>query len=295
VNSHGRWVERTCEEFERFARQCDLRPLPLQHKLVCVLFQEHEEYQAFARHHDGMSNPAFTGYYSPRNDRVVFSLNTGAMKKPRDSRSNDRASGGPGKDVLGFESQPRGENGAKSHEGACDHSCDSNHDLASASAAKCVHETIHQLMFHTRIMSPDTQYPLWICEGLSTAFETNSPDAPFGPDHDFEPRRRVFHQLLERGELIQLRDLVTLTSLSGRDANDTRAVYHQGYALVTWLCRNHRDSLRNYLHAMRREPAGRLASSRHLELFEQAFGNVADVERAWLDAEMASLKGRRAE
>jgi hypothetical protein len=291
VNTHGRWVERACEEFERFARDCELRPLPLQHKLVCVLFQEHEEYQAFARQNDGMNNPAFTGYYSPRHDRVVFSLRSASQKnrdkKNRDPKPSERLMAGGGRDVLGFESQGSSDAGATKTVGACDEACASNHDMALGSAAKCVHEIIHQLMFHTRIMSPDTQYPLWICEGLSTAFETDSPEQPFGPDHDFAPRRRVFNTMLERGDLIHLRDLVTLTTLSGKNANATRAVYHQSYALVTWLCRQNRHALRSYLQSMRMEPAGRLPASRHLELFEQAFGDVRDVERAWLDWELA--------
>lgn len=299
VNTHGQWVERACAEFERFARDCDLRPLPLQHKLVCVLFQEHEEYQAFARQNDGMNNPAFTGYYSPRHDRVVFSLRSAPQKdrdkKKRDAKPTERVITGGGREVLGFESQGNSNAGAAKPVGACDEACASNHDMALGSAAKCVHETIHQLMFHTRIMSPDTQYPLWICEGLSTAFETDSPEQAFGPDHDFAPRRRVFGSMLERGDLIHLRDLVTLTTLSGKDASATRAVYHQSYALVTWLCRQHRDALRSYLQSMRMEPAGRLPASRHLELFEQAFGDIRDVERAWLDWESADLAAHRTE
>jgi hypothetical protein len=225
VNQHGRWVERACEEFERFARDCDLRPLPLQHKLVCVLFEEHEEYQSFARHNDGMNNPAFTGYYSPRHDRVVFSLqsrddkNTRGKPSKSNTPANDRTLASAGKGVLGFESQASADGLKQNQAGSsCDASCQSANDAGHASAAKCVHETIHQLMFHTRIMSPETQYPLWICEGLSTAFETDFPEQPFGPDHDYEPRRRVFRNMLERGDMIHLRELVGLTSLSGKNA-----------------------------------------------------------------------------
>lgn len=143
-------------------------------------------------------------------------------------------------------------------------------------------------MFHTRVMSPETQYPLWICEGLSTAFETDNPEQPFGPDRDYGPRRRVFRNLLDQGEMISLRELVVLTSLSGKDSLLTRAVYHQSYALVTWLCRTHPKQVRAYLQAMALEPSGKLAAARHLELFEQSFGRVGDVERNWLNHERAA-------
>ena len=283
AQQHARWVERACEEFDRFAAHCGLRPLPLQHKLVCVLFEQHDDYQSFARHHDGMNNAAFTGYYSPKHDRVVFSLaSESQLADAQSERGRNKKGASPSKPVLGFDSAA---NSDASHDHA---SCGDVH-LSSEAAAKCVHETIHQLMFHTRLMSADLQYPLWICEGLSTAFETETPEAAFGPDRDFEPRRRGFDNLLRRNEVLPLRELVTLTSLSNCKPQFIRAVYHESYGLVTWLCRNHPTKVRDYLQAMLREPSGKLSPQRHLELFEQSFGPVDQLEPEWLAQEYAAL------
>jgi hypothetical protein len=268
TQQHARWVERACEEFQRFVDRCDLRPLPLEHKLVCVLFEDYAEYQAFARSHDGMVNPAFSGYYSPRNDRVVFSL----QPQHAVDSENQRGSKTSGKSILGFD----GSKAQGARDACADDSC------GVESAAKCVHETIHQLMFHTRIMTPDVQYPLWICEGLSTAFETDSPDEAFGPDCSYAPRREAFSELLDQDHLIPVSELVTLTQIPNDRPRMLRAVYHQSYALVTWLVRERPADLRDYLAAMLREPAGKLSAARHAELFEHAFGGATGLEREWL-------------
>ena len=263
----AQWVERTYQEFQRFADRCGLHPQPLRHKLVCVLFEHRDEYQAFAQTQDGMANPLFTGYYSPQSDRIVFSLDSDAtLERNAPPQIEANARDGHTRSVLGFNPQaPRAAN--------------------NAAAAKCVHETIHQLMFHTRLMSPDVQYPLWICEGLSTAFETNAPDEAFGPDFDFAPRRDEFRSILRDGELMPLRELVTLTQLSGNQPRTTRLVYNQSYALVVWLCRHRADQMRTHLQAMLSEPTGRLSASRHLQLFEQSFGDVDALETQWLASE----------
>ena len=305
---HAHWVERTYEEFQRFVQASGLHPWPLEHKLVCVLFEHRADYQQFAQSQDGLSNAAFSGYYSPRNDRVVFSLEpdgadgssarhsvvksdagTAAVDEPSKmpAPAASSAAPAPAKAVLGFDTRPVAENGSAQSPpvAAADH-CG---DLQNESAAKCVHETIHQLMFHTRIMSPEVQYPLWICEGLSTAFETNAPDQPFGPDHDFAPRREIFQTLLATHDLLPLRDLVMMAQIPGNNPRTTRAVYHESYALVVWLCREHISQVRAYLQAMLNEPAGRLPARRHLELFEQAFGDVPTLERAWLADEQSAM------
>ena len=59
-------------------------------------------------------------------------------------------------------------------------------------------------------------------------------------------------------------------------------MYLQSYALVTWMCRFRQTELRRYLELMREEPDGDPTPARHRALFEEAFGDVAALERAWL-------------
>jgi len=62
-------------------------------------------------------------------------------------------------------------------------------------------------------------------------------------------------------------------------------IYNQSYALASWLARERPGELRAYLIAMLTEPAGQPTPQRHLELFEQAFGDVDAVEEVWLRRE----------
>ena len=281
---NARWVERAHEEFMRFALECDLKPLPLQHKLVCVLFDSRDDYLSFAKSHDGLVNVAFTGYYSPRWDRVVFSVERAAQVQAEPTAGPQPTVEASAKGVLGFE-----EGSATSAPGAC--TADHHHTPAAAAcdngAAKCIHETIHQLMFHTRLMRNDVQYPLWICEGLSTAFETDAPNEAFGPDRDYAPRLESFNGLRKQNDLLPLRDLVTVTQIASSRSRMLRVIYQQSYSLVTWICRERKAELRTYLGLMRQQPPGKLSAARHLELFEQAFGSVEQVEADWLNFEQS--------
>jgi hypothetical protein len=67
-------------------------------------------------------------------------------------------------------------------------------------------------------------------------------------------------------------------------------IYHEAYALVTWMARFRRDELRRYLIAMACEPPGRPEPMRQLELFEQAFGDCDRLEKAWLRYERDHLE-----
>lgn len=79
-NANSRWtrtqaarLERTFDQFMRYAKKLGLKPLPLKQKLVCVLFRNRTEYQTFALKHDQLSLHSWNlGYYSPRNDRIVL-------------------------------------------------------------------------------------------------------------------------------------------------------------------------------------------------------------------------------
>ncbi len=147
--------------------------------------------------------------------------------------------------------------------------------------ATAIHEVAHQIHYQARLQTPHVQYPLWVAEGLATAYETGDPEAAFGPDHDYEPRRQRFLSLVSSGRLIPLRAFVQLDSVPDDRAATVFTVYNQSYGLVTWLARRRPENLGLYLELMLREPPGRPSPQRHLELFEEAFGDVASLEAAW--------------
>lgn len=249
-NANGQWtqaqlgrLERAHHQFQRWGRHLGLQPLPLRHKLVCVLFETREEYSTFSRNHDGVHDAWIFGYYSPRHDRTVF--------------FNGEAEDG----VDDFTRQ--------------------------RSIATTIHEALHQLLFHSRVQNPYVQYPIWLNEGLATAFETDTPSAAFGPEYEYEPRRDRFLDLLANGELLPLRALIQLDRMPAGNVGRVPDIYNQSYALVSWLARYRRAALREYLMLMLVEPPGRPSPERHLELFVRAFGDVERLEARWLRGERA--------
>jgi len=170
---------------------------------------------------------------------------------------------------------------------------DDQRSVANQSAiATTIHEAIHQLHFHTRIKSVNVQYPLWICEGLATAFETDAPNQAFGPDHEYAPRRDRFQLLLQDDQLMPLRDMVAVMQLDANRQDTVAALYHQSYAFITWASRFRAAQLRDYLNAMLHEPPGKVDEPRHVAIFQQAFGDIEAVERQWLNHERRLLAER---
>lgn len=260
LREQGQLLERTYHQFRRFTRRLTVRPRPLRHKLVCIFFERHEDYRKFARKHDGVTAEWISGYYSPKHDRVVFyniETNPALTDAGVSEGRHDEAA------VL-----------------AARRSIDQQ--LRRAAIATNIHEAIHQLAFHTGLQSPLIQNPLWISEGLATAFETHEPNEAFGPNRDYEPRREQFAEILRDGKLIPLRKLLTYTDMPDDREETITTVYHQSYALVSWMSRFRKDELRDYLDALRNERPGRPTARRHLDLFEQAFGEVDRLEHKWL-------------
>jgi hypothetical protein len=289
-------LERAHHQFHRFATSVGLRPLPLRHKLVCVLFDSEAEYRAFGERNDDVRDDRITGYYSPRHDWIVF-FDTRAWPQIVEARARIEAMKTEIRE-LGERARQAAGAGRASEAGALRNSVQqSQRNLeeyarrvdqitARESVATVVHEATHQLLFHTGVQSRRVRYPLWICEGLATCFETDLPHQAFGPDREYAPRRQRFLELLKADQLLPLRELLAIDQ--ARNQRTTDAVYQQGYALVRWMYRTRRNELCQYLTSLAAEPARDLTAQRHVELFEQTFGNAEAIERAWLRFERAA-------
>jgi hypothetical protein len=252
-------LDKTHAQFQRFTRRLGIEPEPLRHKLVCVLFQEYDDYRAFARANDGVTADWISGYYSPQHDRIVFyNIET----NPDFARASGGGGAPPGQLLAGARRL--------------------TDDYLKAATATVVHEAVHQLAFHTGVQSPHIENPLWLSEGLATAFETDDAEHAFGPDRGYGAREEQFRKILREGGLIPLKDLVTWARMPDSDDKTIAAVYHESYALVSWLSRHRRGHLRVFMESLRAEPSGRPTPQRHLQLFEKAFGDVNKLEQTWL-------------
>jgi thiol-disulfide isomerase/thioredoxin len=285
VRIQGDRLERAYEQFMRFANRMDLRPLPLAHKLVAIVFSERNDFSAFASKDRVPFAGLVAGYYSPSADRLVFyhaesDKNIAAARgvleeKLADIEAIRRASRRAS--MVGRRDEAR-----EIAEGLETRLSDFNEEERRLNLfarqqviSVTVHEAVHQLMYHTRVQVPSAHQPMWLSEGLATAFETDAPKSPFGPAREYEPRRQYFWNVLDNDRLLPLRDL-----LIGKKVSN--AVYAQSYALVTWMCRYRRGEFRDYLRRLNALPSGRVSAERHLKIFEESFGDIDRLEKSWL-------------
>ncbi len=300
--------ERAHHQFVRFLRWLGLPEPQLRHKLVAVLFANHEDYLEYAGRVDGVQDRWAKGYYTPNGDKLVgFDADTDP--KALEIRARLAAQQ---REIEAATSRHRERRDATSR---IDPNADAVLDRARTLqglgeedvelavrqqvVSTMIHEAIHQLLFHSGVQNPAVAPPFWLAEGLATSFETDRPAAAFGPDFDYRPRREVFERLLMENRLIELESFVAFETLPDRRESTARVFYHQSTALLSFLFRQRPSELRHYLVDLAAQPPGRPGPARQRQLFEAAFGDIATLERAWLRWELGRIAhedaaGRRA-
>jgi hypothetical protein len=286
----GRLLERAREQYFRVAQKMKLPIFPHRHKLICVLFDTHADYQAFARQHDGLEARWVAGYYATASNRVVFYNDA---TSPAYAAANSR--------ITAYEEelhQKREQADLASRRRQRDrarHLLSSAEELesrieqersrigkraAAYSTAKTVHEAIHLLAFNTGMQLGDRDYPFWLSEGLATCFETENATLAFGPDRAASAgsRRQRYEELRRKGDLRPLRELVTLSEAPIDDAQGAETMYSQSYALFHHLFRTDPEAIGRYLSALMQEPSGRIPATRQAELFQAYFGSPESVQ-----------------
>jgi hypothetical protein len=291
----GEHLERAHHQFARFCARLGLEPGPQRHKLVVAAFRDREAYRRFAQRHDGVADAALAGYYAPVHDRVVlYDVQSNPSVQQAQGKLNEmrldlrsleqriRAA-----EATGLTDEVQSLRGMKrdyqEHLGRQEERV--GRFMAQTATATVIHEAIHQLLFHSGIQRSDIEYPMWISEGLASAFETDTPAGSFGPDRDYQPRRSEFRRLLQQGALRPLEDLITVAQETHMDHDCMGVIYHQSYALVCWLVRERPEALRRYLELLRREGPAGAGPRRWRHAFVEAFGEVEAVEAEWLAAE----------
>ena len=287
-------LERTYREVRRFAERLGVTTWPPEHRLVCVLIEDHDVYDAFARTLDDVRAHWIAGYYSAGTNRVVFYNDATG---PAFMRAFDR--------LAGYEAEAaRIRRDARAHapparraellehaEALERHVADERDRLEAAagakSEAKTVHEAAHLVAFNCGLQHRTRQYPFWITEGLATSFETDDSSSRFGPGYPYEVRERDVARLLGEGRFIPLDRFVALTEVPGADHAAAEVVYTQAYALFRYIARHERQGLGGLLAAIAGGPAGVAPDGRFLALFERWFGDVSAFEARWLRHERA--------
>ncbi len=290
----GALLERTYHQFFRVMDRLEHPAHPPERKLICVLFADHAMYTAFARAHDGVEAPWIAGYYAGLANRVVFyDDRTGpsfaqafgaldAHERTVDEMKSRARSMKRSRDESGrVEAENLWARAEELSDRIDRERTRLNSEAARASEAKTIHEAVHLLAFNCGAQSRAHQYPFWITEGLAVAFETDEPEAAFGPDRASGAREAEMERFRAEGRLIDVGTLVQLTRPPDRDQDTVDVLYAQSYALVSHLYRYERRALGEFLLAIRSEPAGLIPPERLLEIFEGQFGPVEAFERRW--------------
>jgi hypothetical protein len=263
---------------------------PPEHKLLCILINDFDDYRAFAEGEDGVGAEWVAGYYSPRTNRIVFFNDSTSPDNEQTKRAMDEGATKV-KDLRTQAAEARREGrveraavleaGAKDLDARVRAGRDRlRQATGETSAAKAVHEAIHLLAFNTGLQSPTRPYPFWLSEGLASSFETDEPGVgAFGPDHpsgkDPDAARAG-----RSGAPMALEQLIGLTEVpdSTPDDEGVRAMYEQSRALFTYLYRYRRRELEQYFQALL-EPAEAPDSQPGPTRFEAFFGDPAALER----------------
>lgn len=268
-------LERTRHQFFRMADRLEYPVIPPARRLVCVIFNRHGDYRAFAREHDGVDAAWVAGYYTLESNRVVF-FNTGnapdveqalASLKDSEARLNLAGERVPNHEAARVQRQIRTQREAIQR------------DAESSAMAKAIHEAVHLLAFNTGLQRPASPYPFWVSEGLATAFETDRPSSAFGPDQPYASRQRAAQDLRQSGRWLPLEELLTLMEVPGNDPELAGVMYAQSYAVFTHLFRFHRAALRAYLEDLASLEGRMLEGSDHVRIFELHFGPVDRLAR----------------
>lgn len=261
--------------FEAFGDFYDLDDA--ERPLVCVLFADEDAYARYARRVDRLDMSWAGGYYSSRTNRMVlYDAPTDAPADERCERCGERhepeAAKVPVSDVDA--SDPETLLLAAAEEAGAAASPPLN--LASTT-----HEAAHQLAFNTGLQRRGVMYPFWVSEGLACAFETNSPDEPFGLGKPNPNRLEDLRGAMRRDALIELERFVSMTRPPTRDRQRLNGIYAQAWALFQYLYLHERDALAAYLRTLADLPAGRRSERKLRREFTDAFGPIEQLEERW--------------
>jgi hypothetical protein len=290
-------LEDTHDDFHANCRRLALKPAPLRHKLVGILFRDKAAFAAF-RQANGQGAAGWAGgYYEPGADRLVIYDTYGspevqqALKKARQTeRKIERQAPADRRNQLLQENRERVNRMV----------IDAELDFYR----KVAHEAAHQLFCHTGIQKPGVMYPRWLAEGLATAFEIDEMgDDTVGFFARNEDRRDDYQEAIVGDRLIPLRvlltrDLMEMGAADGKAADMQSVFYAQAHVFTVWLATARASEFRLYLEALR---DGTFAvPSRREPVFESIFGPISVLERVWLRAEarawpklMDTTHGRR--
>lgn len=286
ARSRAAALEKAHDAFQSTFRGLGFRPIPLDKRLVAVIFAAHDQYVAHARRHERVDPGWMAGFYAPRSNHIVFYDDRQSPIFDDDRQRIDQLRARQ----AGFTSATANQARVIHHQHMAamisrqiDHHEQRLKILAQqGNTEKTLHEAIHQLSFNSGIQVRGRQYPLWVSEGLATCFEGWDLEQSIGPASDNPIRRTALARALADNELLPLGDLLVLTEYP-RKREAQQAFYAEAWALFRYVLRYYPDAMRQYLRRLSEAtPAPpQQARRRFVALFVEQFGPLDDFERCF--------------
>jgi hypothetical protein len=277
-------LQRTHDAFYQRMRADGWAITPIARRLVCLLFADYEDYRRYAQQAEGAAIDGTGGYYSLATNRIAIYNNDSNPQLLQQRAQIDELQRTIARlDLAIGEAGRRGDADAvhryrqQRARLTTQLSTSANHQQAVAglhNIATTIHEATHQLCYNSGLLSRFVRHPLWLSEGIATAFETTHPALAFGPGHDNPTRRRNLLAATRRGSLIPLSTLVNLTEIPGQTLDEKSDFYAQSWGLFTMLYQSHLPQLQRYVALLNQRTDPQVA-------FTQAFGDPATFEGPW--------------
>ena len=289
-------------EYRNFCRRMGVTVPRPDEKLVCIVFDQHEEFLTFAKQTEGdhaiLEHSG--GYFSPRFDWIVFfepqnhdsAEEAYAKLEQQRSRIENRRAG------IDLQNLP-----AEEAQRILDRWAWQDQEMQFAMenieawtdgrrTTVAIHEAVHQFTHVCHTWPGKDQWPVWLHEGMATSFETQNADQGFGPDQLNVDRDYQFISCLDEGRLMPLREFIALEGYGDQSKETLDVLYPQSYGLMTWLYEHRRSALTTFLKRLSAPPSED-GEQDAVVLFEEVFGDLDRLEKRWHGVEARDWRTRR--
>jgi len=297
-------LEKTHYQFTRTCRRLGLTTKPLPRKFTVILFAKRDDFRKYALQYDQVAAEWVGGYYANAGNYEVFyaagqdpgmaKSETQFQKWENDLTNTQQAATAAQKSGDTNRAQQLTQYADKLAQHINSERKRLNSYSTGQSEARTIHETVHLLAFNMGVQSRYRNAPFWLSEGLATNFETTNSQSAFGPDFDDPIRQAAFRKYLTQNNLLTLNSLVQITDATHADRKQADILYQESYAFFHWLFRFHRKELATLFQKYAQPasqpgalPAGELTPLKHLQIFENTFGDPQSLQNHWLRWERA--------
>ncbi|MHC4997365.1 MAG: DUF1570 domain-containing protein [Planctomycetota bacterium] len=284
-------LEKTHDLYYQSMRNADLRPLPLEERLVCVLFDDHAMFRRYGEVVDDLKMSWSSGYYSSRTNRIAF-FNDKTSPAFAETTAQIVKLEASIEDLKSQIREPRVARNpsllGEARRQLAEHQRELNwrrnrlHAQAGMNnASKTTHEALHQLAFNSELLRRGVSYPFWLVEGMATNYEVEDASKGFGPYYVNRARREQLIEHTKAQRLFDLPDFVSWIGPPPEGGESVAVMYAQSWGMFQFLFKKRHKQMREYLRRMRAPGRGELDELGLLNEFEDAFGDLKRLEREW--------------